>query len=162
MEFLNPAGLRLDGRRPKELRRIACELGTLAHADGSALLQMGNTKVPRRKNVTTLQSCIAAANAMLCADAHGSPQVLAAVFGPHEPTSRGQANHERCTIQCDVAMAAFSFGERRRRGRSDRRVAEAVDIIRAAIEQTVLLELMPRSQVDITVQVCATPPQDVC
>ncbi len=45
MEFVNPAGLRLDGRRPKELRRIVCELGTLAHADGSALLQMGNTKV---------------------------------------------------------------------------------------------------------------------
>ena len=45
MEFVSPEGLRLDGRRPKELRRLACELGCLPHADGSAQLQMGNTKV---------------------------------------------------------------------------------------------------------------------
>ncbi len=46
MKFVSSEGLRLDGRRPKELRRLACVLGCLAHADGSAQLQMGNTKVP--------------------------------------------------------------------------------------------------------------------
>lgn len=45
MEFVSPEGLRLDGRRPKELRRLACELGCLSHTDGSAMLQMGNTQV---------------------------------------------------------------------------------------------------------------------
>lgn len=57
MEFVSPEGLRLDGRRPKELRRLACELGCLPHADGSAQLQMGNTKVgtpsPGRQDTLT-------------------------------------------------------------------------------------------------------------
>ena len=44
MEFLSPEGLRLDGRRPKELRRLHCEVGTLGEADGSATFDMGNTK----------------------------------------------------------------------------------------------------------------------
>ena len=44
MEFLSPEGLRLDGRRPKELRRLHCEVGTLGQADGSATFDMGNTK----------------------------------------------------------------------------------------------------------------------
>ena len=45
MEFLSPEGLRLDGRRPKELRQLQCELGVLDSADGSAMFTMGNTKV---------------------------------------------------------------------------------------------------------------------
>eukprot|EP00850_Spirogloea_muscicola_P012455 SM000080S22970 [mRNA] locus=s80:475033:475416:+ [translate_table: standard] len=54
MEFVSPEGLRLDGRRPRELRQLRCEAGVLPHADGSASFEMGNTKV------------------------------VAAVFGPHE------------------------------------------------------------------------------
>ena len=45
MEYVNPEGLRQDGRRPKELRQLSCELGVLAKADGSAMFEMGNTKV---------------------------------------------------------------------------------------------------------------------
>lgn len=44
MEFINPEGLRVDGRRPKELRRLKCELGTLANANGSAVFEIGHTK----------------------------------------------------------------------------------------------------------------------
>lgn len=45
MEFVSPEGLRLDGRRPKELRQLKSELGVLQSADGSATFEMGNTKV---------------------------------------------------------------------------------------------------------------------
>jgi ribonuclease PH len=45
MEFVSPEGLRLDGRRPKELRQLKAELGVLKSADGSAMFEMGNTKV---------------------------------------------------------------------------------------------------------------------
>ncbi|CAI5506886.1 unnamed protein product [Closterium sp. Naga37s-1] len=45
MEFVSPEQLRLDGRRPKELRQLKCELGVLRSADGSASFEMGNTKV---------------------------------------------------------------------------------------------------------------------
>lgn len=38
-------GLRTDGRRANELRKLQCEVGVLAQADGSAFLSQGNTKV---------------------------------------------------------------------------------------------------------------------
>merc|ERR1712192_175659 len=37
-------GLRLDGRKASELRRIRCRMGVYGQADGSAYLEQGNTK----------------------------------------------------------------------------------------------------------------------
>lgn len=46
MEFVNPStGLRVDGRKPNEIRRIQCKLGLLSRADGSAYFQQGNTRI---------------------------------------------------------------------------------------------------------------------
>lgn len=53
-ELLSKIGLRLDGRRENELRRIRCKLGVFNEPDGSAYLEQGLTKV------------------------------LAAVYGPHQ------------------------------------------------------------------------------
>lgn len=53
-ELISRIGLRLDGRRPNELRRIRCKLGVFSQPDGSAYLEQGLTKV------------------------------LAAVYGPHQ------------------------------------------------------------------------------
>ena len=39
------SGLRVDGRRPPELRKLQCQLGVFKQADGSALLEQGNTRV---------------------------------------------------------------------------------------------------------------------
>lgn len=44
-------------------------------------------------------------------------------------------------------------GERRRRGKADRRATEITMAIRNTLEQTILTELLPRSQIDIYVQV---------
>jgi polyribonucleotide nucleotidyltransferase len=45
-EYITPEGLRLDGRKPDELRKIRCKLGILSsRADGSAYYEQGNTKV---------------------------------------------------------------------------------------------------------------------
>lgn len=44
-------------------------------------------------------------------------------------------------------------GERRKRGKTDRRSTELSTIIRNCLEQTILLELMPSSQIDVYVQV---------
>lgn len=54
INVLSDQGLRLDGRKPEELRKLSCRLGIFSQADGSAYLEQGNTKV------------------------------LAAVYGPHE------------------------------------------------------------------------------
>ena len=45
MEYISPEGLRQDGRRATELRRIKCRAGVLSHAHGSAYYEQGNTKV---------------------------------------------------------------------------------------------------------------------
>jgi exosome complex component RRP41 len=45
MDFISLAGLRPDGRRPMEIRRMRCKLGVLQAADGSAYIEMGQTKV---------------------------------------------------------------------------------------------------------------------
>ncbi|KXZ46723.1 hypothetical protein GPECTOR_41g688 [Gonium pectorale] len=123
MEFVSPEGLRVDGRRPRELRRINCQLDVLTSADGSAIFEMGNTKV------------------------------LAAVFGPHAVTRRADLREDRAIVVCEYSMAAFSTGERRRRGKGDRRSTELSMVIRNTLEQAVLTELLPRSQIDVYVQV---------
>ncbi|KAF4650185.1 Exosome complex component RRP41 [Perkinsus chesapeaki] len=44
-EFLTYEGLRLDGRRPNEIRYLTLKIGDAPNADGSATLQQGLTKV---------------------------------------------------------------------------------------------------------------------
>ena len=62
MEFVSPEGLRLDGRRDKELRKIEARLNVLQSADGSATFEMGNTKVRSNECVapcmTTMIPCL--------------------------------------------------------------------------------------------------------
>lgn len=123
MEYVSPEGLRLDGRRPNEARQLRCQLGPLASADGSALFEMGNTKV------------------------------LAAVYGPREVTQRSQALHDRCVIRCEYSVASFATGERRKGRGRDRRSTELALVIRHTLEAAVLTELMPRSQIDVVIQV---------
>ncbi len=45
LEFVSAAGLRVDGRRPKEVRRMRSRLGLFSRVDGSAYFEQGNTKV---------------------------------------------------------------------------------------------------------------------
>jgi exosome complex component RRP41 len=89
-EYVSPEGLRLDGRRPHEMRHMHAVVGVVPSADGSALFHMGNTKV------------------------------MAVVYGPHEVSNRTQQLHDRALVRCEYSMAAFSTGERRRRGKTDR------------------------------------------
>ena len=44
-ELISPEGLRIDGRRPNEIRRLKCEMGLFERADGSAYFEQGNTRV---------------------------------------------------------------------------------------------------------------------
>lgn len=78
MEYINISGLRLDGRRPHEVRRIRSQMGLFPRADGSALLEMGLTKV------------------------------LAVVHGPRESPFRGSAEHDGAVIECDFRYGACS------------------------------------------------------
>ncbi|EPS74102.1 hypothetical protein M569_00653 [Genlisea aurea] len=124
MEYVNPEGLRLDGRRPLEMRQLRAELGVIPKADGcSAVFEMGNTKV------------------------------IAAVYGPREVQNRSQQSNDQALIRCEYSMASFSVGDRMRKPKGDRRSTEISLVIRQTMEASILTHLMPRSQIDIFVQV---------
>jgi exosome complex component RRP41 len=125
IELLSDQGLRSDGRKPHEIRKISCSLGVFEQADGSAYLELGNTRV------------------------------LAAVYGPHEiRTSRSTRNlHDRAYINCQYSMATFSTGERKRRPRGDYRAAEISSNLREIFDTAILTELYPHSQIDIFLEV---------
>ena len=45
VEFVDLCGLRVDGRRPGELRKVHARMGVVSNATGSALLEQGLSKV---------------------------------------------------------------------------------------------------------------------
>ena len=73
-ELLSDQGLRLDGRKAGELRRIACRMGVFGQADGSAYLEQGNTKVLAAVYYYYIYYYYYCYNT----------KVLAAVYGPHD------------------------------------------------------------------------------
>ncbi|KAJ2802180.1 Exosome non-catalytic core component [Coemansia guatemalensis] len=118
-ELLSPEGLRVDGRRANELRRILCRASVLNTADGSAYYEQGNTKV------------------------------LVAVYGPREPRFRGPVQHDLATINVEFNVAPFSTSERRKRSKGDKRLLEVASFVRQAFEGAIQRSVYPRSQIDI-------------
>lgn len=123
LEYISLDGLRLDGRRPSEVRKIRCALGTLSRADGSAYYEQGNTRV------------------------------LAAIYGPREPTNRALLEHDRAIVKCEYSTAMFASTTYRRTWKGDRRSTAAALIVQKAFEGVVLVASYPRSQIDVYVQV---------
>jgi len=133
VELLSDQGLRLDGRKANELRRIQCKMGVYGQADGSAYLEQGNTKV------------------------------LAAVYGPHEMRgSRQRPLFEKVVVNCQYSMAVFSTGERKRRPRGDKKSMEMSQHLKQTFEATIKTELYPRSQIDIFVEVLQADGGNYC
>lgn len=123
LEYLSLDGLRLDGRKCNEVRKIRCSFGALSRADGSAYYEQGNTRV------------------------------LAAVYGPREPTSRARLLHDRAVVFAEFSVAAFASSARRRSRKSDRRSTDAAAAIKAIFEGVILVKNIPRTQIDIYIQV---------
>lgn len=81
--LIDENGLRLDGRRPDELRPIRMEVGTLSRADGSAYIE------------------------------HGKNKIVAAVYGPRELHPRHLSLPDRALLRVTYRMASFSVTERK-------------------------------------------------
>jgi exosome complex component RRP41 len=79
-------GIRLDGRKPNELRPIKIEVGILNRADGSCYLEFGKNKV------------------------------IAAVYGPREVHPRHMQKPTTAVVRFRYNMASFSVEERKRPG----------------------------------------------
>lgn len=122
-EYISLDGLRLDGRRASEARKIRCNCSALPRADGSAYYEQGNTRV------------------------------LAAIYGPREAPSRARALHDRAVVFAEFSTTAFAVPGRRGRGRRSRSATDAAAVIRSVFEGVILTKTLPRMQIDIYVQV---------
>jgi len=91
-KLIDKKGLRLDGRKPDELRPIKIDIGVLSNADGSAYIEQGKNKI------------------------------LAAVYGPKELHPKHLALQDRMVLRCRYHMAPFSVQERKSPAPSRREV----------------------------------------
>ncbi|KAG6485609.1 hypothetical protein ZIOFF_054172 [Zingiber officinale] len=110
------------------IRQIRAEIGVVAKADGSALFEMGNTKV------------------------------IAAVYRPTEVQNKGQQinNQALVSLLCAVSIAWLISAQgiyKKTKGGQDRRCTEISLVICQTMEACILVHLMPCSQIDIFVQV---------
>ncbi|XWS76920.1 hypothetical protein CRYUN_Cryun01aG0218900 [Craigia yunnanensis] len=67
--------------------------------------------------------------------------------------NRSQQISDQALVRCEYSMANFSTGDRMRKPKGDRRSTEISLVIRQTMEACILTHLMPRSQIDIFVQV---------
>ena len=91
-KLIDENGLRADGRRPDELRKIRMEVGVLEKTDGSAYIEVGGTKI------------------------------YAGVIGPREVHPKHLELPDRGIINCRYHMASFSVDERKPLGMTRREI----------------------------------------
>jgi len=82
-KLIDKKGLRLDGRKPDELRPVKLQVGVISNADGSAYIE------------------------------HGKNKILAGVYGPREVHPKHLALPDRTVVKCRYHMAPFSVQERK-------------------------------------------------
>ena len=133
MDILAITGYRPDGRKPLELRRSSCELGVSPAADGSAMLEMGGTKV--------------------VASVRGPREAVGGAGGPGAAPALTGGGTQATGVRVTVSFAAFAGAERRRGDHRDRRAGEVASQVEAALNGVVQTELFPRSRVDVLVHV---------
>lgn len=141
-EYISVAGLRVDGRRSEEVRRIRTRFGLFSRVDGSSYYEQGNTKVvavvygPRELKVATA--------------AAGSAGVGTVGTGSGNAASNTQP---RAVVNCEFTQAAFATSERKPQRSGDRKKMELSLAIKQIFEACIQTHLYPRSQIDIFVQV---------
>jgi exosome complex component RRP41 len=91
-KLIDKKGLRLDGRKPDQLRPVKLEVGVIPNADGSAYVEQGKNKI------------------------------LAGVYGPREAHPKHLALQDRTVLKCRYHMAPFSVQERKSPAPSRREV----------------------------------------
>ncbi|TMW58149.1 hypothetical protein Poli38472_011737 [Pythium oligandrum] len=141
-EYISVAGLRVDGRRSEETRRIRTRFGLFQRVDGSAYYEQGNTKVvavvygPRElKSMTT---------------AAAAGNVASVGTGSGNAASNTQP---RAVVNCEFTQAPFATSERKAQRSGDRKKMEHSLAIKQIFEACIQTHLYPRSQIDIFVQV---------
>ena len=122
-QYINAAGLRRDGRRTQEIRRLRCRFGPIGSCDGSAYVE------------------------------HGCNKILAVVRGPRALASRSHGQFDRATITCTYTQAPFAKTEHRKIRSRDRRTEQIAASIQKTFEAVIQTHLYPRSEISVEIQV---------
>ena len=131
-DILALAGLRVDGRRPDEMRSIRLRLGVTPMADGSVYYEQGLNKI------------------------------LVNAHGPQEPLRRADDQERGAiNVQIVNAPFSGTDWKKRRTG-GDKRSAEMETSIQHTFEGVVMLELYPRSEIVLVVHVLESDGSTLC
>ena len=123
-DFLTPEQLRVDGRRPQEIRPIECHSGDVVKgADGSASISMGLTKA------------------------------VAYVYGPRPLNKRFQNSSGEAVVCVEYRTATFGAIDRRRKSKGDRQSLEKAVWLQRTFEEVILTDQFPKSQIEIFVEI---------
>jgi exosome complex component RRP41 len=123
-DFITPEKLRIDGRRPNEIRPIECESGDIvAGSDGSASVSMGLTKA------------------------------IAYIYGPRPLGKRQSSKPGHAAVLVEYRTATFGAIDRKRRSKGDRQSQERALWLQGIFEQAILTDQYPKSQIEIFVEV---------
>jgi exosome complex component RRP41 len=136
-DLLALSNLRDDGRKPEEIRRMRIQMGPIATGEavgGSALVEMGLTVA------------------------------LATVRGPMKCVRRSDERPDRAIVDVSVKAAPFApSGDRRvTNPNTDRRLIEISHMLKRALEATILLQLYPKSRIEVSVVILADDGGRLC
>ena len=82
----------------------------------------------------------------------GLTRVVAVVQGPREVSRRSEQQHDRAVVNVEYSERPYSTSERRAR-KGDRIWTERATTIRSTLESVLMLELYPRTQIDIFISI---------
>jgi exosome complex component RRP41 len=136
-DLLALSNLRNDGRKPQEVRRMRIQMGPVqagGSVAGSALVEMGLTVA------------------------------LATVRGPVECSRRSEELSDRAILDVTVKTAPFAPSADRRvtNPNTDRRLIETAHMLKRALEAAVLLQLYPKSRIEVAVCILADDGGRLC
>ncbi|CAM9827594.1 unnamed protein product [Ectocarpus sp. 6 AP-2014] len=116
---------REDGRAPYDMRQVYMDVGVVAHATGSAYVELNHTKV------------------------------ICAVYGPHAQTGGDSAFSEEGQLQCDFSYAPFAMpgGRRETRGGKKDDERELSTLLRQTLESSIQVHRLTKSVVGVHVMV---------
>ena len=124
MEYLSLAGLRQDGRRCNEMRRLRIQLGLFSKVHGSAYVEQGNTKV------------------------------MAVIHGPRElQNGRGEESAILSVNVLQVAFASMDRSKSAGGFKKDRTTMEYTAQVSELCNALILRHLYPKTQIDIVVEI---------
>jgi len=141
-DLLALSNLRNDGRKPEEIRRMRVQLGPVSTitsggeaVGGSALVEMGLTVA------------------------------MATVRGPVACQRRSDELPDRAVVDVSIKTAPFapSGGDRRLvNPNTDRRLVEMAHLLKRALEATILLQLYPKSSIQVQIVILADDGGRLC